>query len=312
MKNIFSILLILLTISPDLYAANKSYNDLFQCADKQPGQIFDCKLVGGPSIQLADALTYEHRYLIGYDFTNCKSSIFDSNIAIFVGDKPAYTLKFNQKTTVSIDTKKSVFLKDTDVEDTKWSYVKEGCQLKLTILGIKPTPETNRLWREKKTTIEKNIADLNSSIAGWENAVKYHGAFSMMKVLSENFSSELTSQQMINLREHAKTYSKIIPSLMTKASATLTSEEINTLARLIIVLNEMADDQRWKKEDGSIKQIRDFLSEKDRIILEKLSTKTEHSDSEIGEFKKALTNAIRRRLELELELDEFNAFLNSQ
>ena len=249
---------------------------------------------------------YETNFLIEYSY-NCMGHPLELGIEVENKDKENtwYAFRGKDREKVILSGFGPVKSKNFNLRRLKGAYLND-CSIVVHKVDIEgPTDNAKLSLDSQIKSLEERLSELDTLIQSLEYFINYKAAFLFMQDLASMFHSELTSEQMKSFRDEGERIVLMIPSIIQKLATKNLSETqdiISSLVRMMSALNDMKGMGNWVKEDGSPKKIEDFLSQKDKEILEKLS-----KDSlSVKNAKEKLEDALKEKVELEARAVHLN------
>ena len=298
-KALFLIIFSIIFSMPPSAFSSDVFQELLSCQKTSNGEHkLHCAI---KKVEFASKQDYESTLVVDYNFS-CKGSAKDSdikNIGIRAEDSQNFhAFDFGKKGQATVTGFGPFVLYDSDPGWTSFIHLSKDCSLKISNFQTIPSKRTLDIWRQ-------TLIDVNAIVESLEHLVNYKAAYSFMKDLTSMFHSELTSEKQLSLSTIGKDVVTMIPVIIQKYAMNPTPESqntITTLVRFMTVLNDFKSESNWKKEDGTRKKVEDFLSKKDKEILEKISK----DGLSIKDAKEKLEDALKRKVALEAKLKHYS------
>ena len=293
-----TLLFLILAISLKLFPVYAYEDNYIQCEKHNEWWSFKCLIKDRELFPKQDD---EQVLTVDYDF-DCHCGTQNSKILEFgildENSNHAVLFKYGKKDSLEIVGIGPFRTVDLNLKKSSGRRHYHGCSLRITSMTTRPSERTISNWHQ-------SLLDVNAIVESLEHVVNYKAAYSFMNDLTSMFYSELTSEQQLLLSKHGKEISSMIPLIVQKYAKNPGPESqsvITTLVKMMGVLNDIKGESNWIDKDGNRKKIEDFLSQKDKEILEKIS----NDGLSIKDAKQKLEDTLKRKVILEAKLKHYS------
>jgi hypothetical protein len=199
---------------------------------------------------------------------------------------------------------------------TKVAALDASCAVTLSMAPNELDVDTREAAQALIAGLEADLAEKTRQRERLRQLTLFSEAYGFMKVVAESFHTQLTNDQMQELRSSALASNATLEKLILECSGDVTVDQRLDLLRLHSALGVLGTPEAWNKPDGNRKSISDFLGPESAKILGTVDNLAGRVDGRLAaeikaDFEAASERAARAEAQLALARVQLAALLGS-
>ena len=292
MKLFLAGLAFFLFLSSQIKASPSLNSNLLVNCTKKGNWHLPCEINTG---RITGDFPYEMHATFHYTYEGCYHTSSQTYLKVGVSGGSSFFNYGKSGTVYATGTHFSIIDESTSL---KYKRHNTSCSLKVTRIDTTPTGTVIDTWRSRLEQLNSEISTTLSAIEGWTAASEYFALISTLRGLVDTVILNSSSEQLPDdFSANAATSKLALEKIITDHSGDLTSEEILSVSKLMIAMDDISEMQEPSRESVKF-EIDDLLSSEE---IEIVNTVIQNQDSKGLEIQTTVESLVEKKNKLEAE-----------